>query len=456
MRAWVVGVLVLLVAACGAAPAPAVGSLDGPWHGTIDTPGSPLEFGITFDGDGGALDLPAQGLVAVPVREVVVQGRSVRFVLPDLPGGAAFEGTIAGSTITGSYTQGAQTTPFTLVRGPLEPPARPQEPQPPFPYTSEEVTIDSGPLTLAGTLTWPEGPGPFAAVLMITGSGPQDRDETISGHRPFLLLADTLTRAGYAVLRVDDRGVGGSGGDLDLATYDDLGADALAAIAYLAGRADVDPARIGLFGHSEGGYLAPLVAQRAPPGTVAFTILMAAPAVPGDDVLVLQNRLIFEGMGFGPEQVDDQVAFITEFAALLVAGDLDGARALARARITEQTASLPEDLRPTPEQIEETLPVSPNLRAFVAYDPAPALAALRVPVLAVYGDRDLQVPPAQSEPALRAALAGNPDTTIQTFAGLNHLMQPAATGALAEYETIETTIDPAVLDLVAAWLRERF
>lgn len=264
------------------------------------------------------------------------------------------------------------------------PPARPQEPKPPYPYRAEDVTYPSAKITLAGTLTLPDGPGPFPAVLMITGSGQQDRDETTAGHKPFLVLADALTRAGIAVLRVDDRGVGGSGGDLaesdtaassDTASaYDGLAADALAGVVYLTGRAEVDPRKVGLFGHSEGGCLAPLVAQRAG-GAVAFVAMMAGPAVPG---------------------------------------------------------------------------------ALAAYDPAPALSALAVPVLAFYGDKDLQVPPSQNEPAMRRLLAGKPDVTIRTFAGLNHLMQPATTGAPDEYGAIETTIAPEVLDLVTDWMKGRF
>jgi uncharacterized protein len=340
-----------------------------------------------------------------------------------------------------------------LVRGPLPAPARPQEPQPPFPYDSTDVSYRSGDLTLAGTLTRPAGDGPFPAVLLLTGSGPQDRDETIAGHKPFLLLADTLTRAGYAVLRTDDRGVGGSGGDLGQATYDDLTADALAGIAFLQGRPEVDRGRIGLLGHSEGGYLAPLVTQRAA-GAVSFVVLMAGPAVTGEDVLALQNRMILEQAGAPPEQVQSQVGYIHELSRLLAAGDDDGARALSRARITEQAATLPEDQRPSPEEIEAQLPVSPAFRAFVTYDPAPALAALDVPVLAFFGGKDLQVPPEQSEPAMRELLAGDPGATVRVLPGLNHLMQPAITGSPVEYGAIETTIAPEVLDLVTGWLRE--
>ncbi|MFD1534465.1 alpha/beta hydrolase family protein [Pseudonocardia aurantiaca] len=436
-------------------PATAVPTVEGDWHGRIELPGSPLDIGVRLTGGGGTFDLPAQGLLALPLTNLRVTDRSVRFDLPDVPGNAAFDGVLSedGTSISGNYTQAGQTLPFSLARGPLAAPARPQEPHPPFPYRSDDVIYPSGSLTLAGTLTRPVGAGPFPAVLLLSGSGPQDRDESISGHKLFLLLADRLTRAGFAVLRADDRGVGGSGGDLGQATYDDLAADALAGVAFLQRRPDVDPGRIGLLGHSEGGYLAPLVTQRAA-GVVEFVVLVAGPAVRGQDVLELQNRMILEQVGAPPAQVEAQVAYVRELSRLLAAGQDDAARQLARDRITEQIAALPADQRPTPEEIEAQLPVSPAFRSFVTYDPAPALAALNVPVLALFGGKDLQVPPSQSEPAMRALLAGNPAATVRVLPGLNHLMQPAATGSPTEYASIETTMAPEALDLITGWLQE--
>lgn len=354
---------------------------------------------------------------------------------------------------------GPKTDPDADLARPQEPrteQVRPQEPRPPFPYRSEEVSYRSGDIGLAGTLTMPEGDGPFTAVLLLTGSGPQDRDETLYGHKPFLLLADTLTRAGYAVLRVDDRGVGGSGGDLARAGYDGLAADALAGVEYLKGRSDIDPARVGLLGHSEGGYLAPLAAQRS--GAVAFVILMAGPALSGEDVLALQNRLLFEAAGVPPEQVEAQDAFIHELAGLLRAADYPAAEALTRRRLEQQSATLPEGRRPTPQEIgdQARAATTPTRRSFLTYDPGPALDALNIPVLAFYGGKDLQVPATQNEPALRERLADHPDATVRTFPGLNHLMQPATTGGLDEYARTQTTISPEVLHLITGWMQARY
>jgi hypothetical protein len=243
------GLLLPAVACGGPAAEP---DLAGEWHGRIDAPGTPLDIGVTLTGDGGTLDLPAQGLADLPLADVRRDGGRFTAALTGVPGDARFDGRAGAdaTTIDGDFTQHGATIPFHLERGPLPPPARPQEPAAPYPYRAEDVTLPSGDLTLAGTLTLPTGPGPFPAVVLISGSGPQDRDETISGHRPFLVVADALTRAGFAVLRADDRGVGGSGGSYPDSTYPQLADDALAQVAHLAARPEIDRTRIGLFGHS--------------------------------------------------------------------------------------------------------------------------------------------------------------------------------------------------------------
>ncbi|MBF6415578.1 alpha/beta hydrolase family protein [Nocardia cyriacigeorgica] len=423
----------------------------GDWHGTIDVPGQPLEVGVTFGAvDSATIDIPSQGVADAPLSAVSAKADQVEFTIPDIPGDPSFRGRLdsAAGQITGNFTQSGQTFALEMDRGAIPAAARPQEPKPPFPYVSEDVTYANGDITIAGTLTKPEGEGPFPAVLMLTGSGPQDRNEELFGHKPFLLIADTLTRAGYAVLRTDDRGVGGTSGNLDQATYDDLAGDAAAGVDYLSTRADVDPARIGLFGHSEGGYLAPLVASK-PDSGVAFAILMAGPAVPGGDVLIEQNRALFAAGGASPEETAAQVDYITALADAMRAGDLDKARQVAR----EHNETLPEGQRMTDEQIDALL--TPSMTSFMSYDPAPALSALRVPVLAFFGEKDLQVLPSQNEQPMRDLLAGDPDATVHTFPGLNHLMQPAGSGLPSEYSTIETTIAPEVLDYVKDWLTQR-
>lgn len=422
--------------------------LTGSWTGTIDVPGSALAFGVTFGEGSATFDLPAQGVrgfrvADLDVTEVEEDGARVGFALPQLPGGAAFRGTLVKGVIIGEYTQAGAVFRFMMQRGEPAQTVRPQDPQPPLPYAVEEVTVPAGAVTLAGTLTRPEGAGPHPAVVLVTGSGSHERDEPVAGHRPFLVLADALTRAGAAVLRLDDRGVGGSGGAKRECTYEELAADVRAAVAFLAARPEVDPARVGLLGHSQGGYLAPLAAGP----DVAFVVMLAGPAVPGEDVLVAQNELLMAASGAPAEKIAAQVAYVHELAALLRAGDVDGARELTRARIAVQAPTL------SAAEIEAMSPVAPVLGAFVTYDPAPSLRALTVPVLALYGELDLQVPAAQSEPVARALLAGNPDATVRTITGVNHLMQPATTGRVEEYASIPTTIAPEVLEAITGWVR---
>jgi uncharacterized protein len=440
----------------------------GQWQGSIDPEGLALGIIVTFENAEnltGTIDIPVQGLTAAPLELSNVSEDSITFTITDIPGNPTFEGTLEENSIEGTFTQGGQNLPFRLERvAEGETPSvvsRPQDPVPPYPYEEEEVTYQNGEITLAGTLTIPEGEGPFPAVLMLTGSGAQDRNETLFNHRPFLVLADAMTRAGVAVLRVDDRGVGGSTGDLSQATYDDLVADALAGIEFLKSRPEIDDEEIGLFGHSEGGYVAPLVANKSK--DVAFVILMAAPSVPGLEVLKRQNELIYEQWGATQAQIEDQLEHLEALYATITEENFDEARQLTRAQLEEQLAALPAEQQPQGEAraayIEAQVEAvdDPIFGAFLTYDPTQALEGLDdIPVLAFYGSLDLQVPASQSESVMKDLLADNPDATVVTLEGLNHLMQPATTGGLEEYAQIETTVAPEVLELVTSWLTERF
>ncbi|TQM06514.1 alpha/beta hydrolase family protein [Pseudonocardia kunmingensis] len=443
-------------------PAPVTPTIEttaGEWAGRIGIPGSPLDVGIRLTAEGGglrgAMNIPSQELAAVPLADVVLEGRNLSFRLPDVPGDAHFRGTFEAdaASIPGAFTQFEQSFPLVLRPGPAS--GRPQDPRPPFPYAAEDVAYPGQGVDVAGTLTVPQGPGPHPAVLLATGSGAQNRDEELFGHRPFLLLADTLTRAGYAVLRADDRGVGGTGGDLHASTFDDLAGDLVGGVAYLRTRPEIDHARIGMLGHSEGGYVVPLAAQRT---DIAFAVLLAGPAAHGEEVLVEQSRLLMDSAGAPPAAVEEQVTFLRDLIRLLRVEDYEGARAVSRQQLATQAAALPPEQQPSREEIEAQVAatITPIYRSWVVHDPAPSLRALDVPVLSLFGGSDLQVPPAQNEAAMRGLLAGNPDATVQTLPGLNHLMQPAVTGGLEEYATIGTTIDPKVLDLVKGWLAKRF
>ncbi|WP_433759784.1 alpha/beta hydrolase family protein [Nocardia sp. CA-135398] len=449
---WLVSVLVLivaLVAGCSSEKGE-TRSLTGDWHGSIEVPGAPLALGVNFADNGSAtIDIPSQGLNGAELKDVSAEPDRVAFAIPNTPGDPVFEGKFDkdANRIVGEFRQAGQSLPLTLEPGKIGPPAHPQEPKPPYPYRSEDVTYRDGDITIAGTLTRPEGNGPFPAILMISGSGPQDRNEELMGHKPFLLLADTFTRAGYAVLRTDDRGVGGTSGKLDDATYNDLAEDAAAGVRFLRARPGIDPARVGLFGHSEGGYLAPLVASR-PDSGVAFAVLMAGPSVPGWEVLIEQNRALLSAGGAPQSRVDDQVSYITEWTNLIRSGNMAAAKDLAY----RHNESLPPNQRASAETLDAYN--TTYMASFITYDPAPALSALRIPVLAFFGTKDMQVLANQNEQPMRDRLSADPDATVHVFPGLNHLMQPADSGLPGEYTSIETTIAPDVLTYTTTWLNQ--
>jgi pimeloyl-ACP methyl ester carboxylesterase len=363
----------------------------------------------------------------------------------------SFQGRVnaAGTEIAGTWTQGGA-MPLVLKKiDKLTRPNRPQEPKPPFPYRSEEVAIANaaGKAVLAGSLTVPEGKGPFPAVILITGSGPQNRDEEIFGHKPFFVLADHLTRLGLAVLRYDDRGVGKSTGVFASATSEDFAGDAWAAWQTLSGRPEIDPKRIGLLGHSEGGLIAPMLAAVHP--EVAFVVMLAGPGVSGEQILLAQAAGIMKASGAPDAAIASNTAVQKQIFAIL-------REETSMARIAERISAIPAGSKEASAALVKQT-ASPWMRFFVLYDPAPALTKVRCPVLAIGGELDLQVLPDQNLPAIEAALkqGGDKDVTVVRLPGLNHLLQAAKTGLLAEYAQIEETMAPAALDTIATWIRKR-
>jgi pimeloyl-ACP methyl ester carboxylesterase len=440
-------------------PNPAV---EGHWEGSIDIPDSPL--GVLVDlqfMDGywvGFIDIPAQAAEGLPLSGIGVTKMEVDFAIANLPGNPTFRGKLADGEISGTFTQGENSYPFPLGREEIEKPSRPQEPQPPFPYEEEEVSYFNGQIKLAGTLTVPPGDGPFPAALLISGSGAQDRNEEVFDHKPFLVLADHLTRAGIAVLRVDDRGVGGSTGDRSAATSEDFAEDALAGVTFLSQLPEIDPKRVGLIGHSEGGIIAPMAAIRS--GGVAFVVLLAGTGVPGDEVITRQTELISRVGGFPEEQIAQVLEAHRKLLELIRSGAGDdevlaGLRELVRAQVGPETSE--ETLEETVDR--EMLNVKhPWFLFFLEHDPRPVLRKVRVPVLALCGEKDLQVDPDQNLPEITKALeqGGNTDFTAKEMPGLNHMFQRAETGSLSEYYDIEETMNPAALEAISGWILERF
>ena len=434
-------------------------SAQGLWQGKIM---DALRIVVHVDVDSsGALsakvDSPDQGAMDLPVSTTTFVADSLRLELEKL--GAAYAGRMStdGASITGEWRQSGQVLPLLLKRtDKVEQPRRPQDPQLPYPYAAEEVQFPGGApgVSLAGTLTKPKGDGPFPVALLITGSGPENRDETILGHRPFLVIADDLTRSGIAVLRIDDRGVGGSTGDAVAATSEDCAADVMASVAFLAARKDIEAKRIGLIGHSEGGLIAPMVATRMP--GIAFIVMLAGPGVTGAEIMLAQGATISRAMGRSDTYVAKQQAIQRKLFALAKQAP-DSVTAAGRVReifreeaVDSTTASA--QLRPSIAFVR-----SEWFRFFLDYDPRPTLRRVTCPVLALNGSRDVQVPVGQNLAEIKKALraGGNHDFETRELPGLNHLFQTCVTGSPAEYATIEETIAPAALQLMRDWIVAR-
>jgi pimeloyl-ACP methyl ester carboxylesterase len=307
-------------------------------------------------------------------------------------------------------------------------------------------------VTLAGTLTVPRGGGRFPVALLITGSGPQDRDETILGHKPFRVIADYLSRRGIAVLRVDDRGVGGSTGDAMKATLDDQAGDVLAGVDFLKSRADIDPKHIGVIGHSEGGIIATLAASRSP--SISFVVMLAGTGVPGIQVLRLQEDTILRAAGADASAIAKNRA-AADMMVDVIESDPDNQDALVkiRTRLEEMKSPMPD----AAIRAQIAMIRAPETQSMLAYDPAEALRKLKVPVLALIGSKDVQVPPQQNLPAIAAALkaGGNKDFTVKELPGLNHLFQQCSQCTVAEYATLEESFSPTALAVIGEWLARR-
>jgi hypothetical protein len=382
---------------------------------------------------------------------------------------AHYEGVVvAPDTLDGHWVQSGRSLPLRLGRtvGSVEY-ARPQEPKPPFPYAAVEVTFDNpeaDSVTLAGTLTLPGGPGPHPAVVLVTGSGAQNRNEELLGHKPFLVLADHLTRRGIAVLRYDDRGVGGSTGGFFGATSEDFASDARAAVEYLATHDDIRADAIGIAGHSEGGLVAPMVAARSE--RVAFIVMMAGTGVRGELILYDQGELILRANGAAEDAIAaNRVNQEAMFRVVMQEEDpelaAEGLRVLMLRRIDEMTGEELEVSGITDENrdlvVEQQIAQinGPWFRFFLSFEPADVLRRVRVPVLAINGEKDLQVPAKANLAAIEGALreGGNRDVTIVELPGLNHLFQTAGSGSPSEYSTIEETFAPAALETISGWIR---
>ena len=439
----------------------AVGDLIvGRWEGALTVAGSSLgnvvNFEIVDNSLQATLDIPEQNLSDYPLSAVSFDGENVHFEafegnrLATWDGALNEDGTIEGTFVQAGYEGTFELFPIAMVTEEL-------------PYTSEDVTFQNGDITLAGTLTIPEGEGPFPTIVLITGSGAQNRDEEIYGFKIFGQIADHLTRNGIAVLRYDDRGVGGSSGELITSTSADLAGDVVAAVNYLLTRPEVDPDAIGLLGHSEGGIIAPMVAEQSE--AVDMLILMAGTALPGEEIIYQQVERLMRAGGSSQEDID---AALEEqhriFDALLRDGDWEATKAGLHQEIVDQVEALNDAQKEAIGDVDaytETLYQQQVLtlesawyRYFLTYDPAPTLEKTTIPVLALFGGLDMQVPADTNAPVMEAALAqaGNSDVTVNIYPQANHLFQSAITGSSTEYASLPAEFVPDFLDDITTWI----
>ena len=454
---------------------------EGDWFAVLDAMGTKMPMKLELSQDDGAwygamLD-PTKSGRRIEMSRVAFNGQKLDFEVELL--GITYNGVKDGNELRGIFNQANVDFDLVFTRhrpegypvdeGPMTIRNRMQDPTD-FPYSRTVVNFPGGVegVVMAGELTVPESGAPKALLVLVSGSGPQDRNCYLGSqinHSPFLVLSDYLTRLGYGVLRYDDRGVGESTGNFANATSADLASDAAAAIRYLRGVPGMEKMAIGIAGHSEGGIIAPMVA--AEDDQLDFVILLAGPGMPIDSLMLEQRRQVAKSMGMPEYAIKrDEPAlragytFIKENTLLDQDQFVEGLYSV----FEEQLVNLPEALRksivdPRAFNAQYVKPLSsPWMRYFIAFNPQDYLQKLTIPILAINGTSDVQVPAMDNLNAISKAMAisGNRDATVLPLLGLNHLFQPSETGALSEYGTIKTTFDPAALKVVGDWLEERF
>jgi len=439
----------------------------GSWMGKLNVGAVQVRLGVNLSVDKNGLitallDSPDQNAYGIKTDTTIISGDKITIKVKKLM--ASYEGTIVqgDSVINGKWTQGGQT--FDLILKKMLAPVvlkRPQEPKPPFPYKSEEVTFlnEKANIELAGTLTIPEGKGPFPAVVMVTGSGQQNRDEALMGHKPFLVIADYLTRNGIAVLRYDDRGTAKSKGVFATSTSYDFADDAEAGLTWLKKQPLIDQKHVGIAGHSEGGLIAPIVASRNK--NVNFIILLAGPGLTGEDIIMAQSEIISQKSGVNADEIKKSLS-LNKAIFDVVKKEPDNAKAKEACRklledaIKNETSLTDEAKNTQMKSIDSKIDplVSPWYRTFLVLDPKQYLTKTKCPVLALNGTKDVQVPFKEDLEAIDKylKLAGNRNYTIMKIEGVNHLFQHADTGLPSEYGNIEETFAPEALKAMSDFI----
>lgn len=442
--------------------------ISGQWNGLLKIQGIQLRlvFHISQSEKGYAatMDSPDQGVTDIPVSTIQFEDKVLKIEVANA--GIQYEGTLNEEYVfEGTFKQGSQSLPLELTMDEVqaEKMKRPQEPTPPYPYHSEEVKFKNkkAKIKLAGTLTLPRKKGNFPAVILISGSGPQNRNEELMGHKPFLVIADYLTRNGIAVLRFDDRGTAESTGDFETATTFDFATDVESAVRYLKKRKDIDNANIGLIGHSEGGIIAPIVAANSE--DVGFIVLLAGTGIRGDHLLLLQQELIGRASGMSETDLEKTLQVNKgAFDLIVQTAHTDSLKKQLTHYLKQSLSDYPESTIPQGMtdaafiELQVNQLTSPWMSNFIKYDPALILEKVNCPVLAINGEKDLQVPSKINLEAIQSALekGGNKQVTTKELANLNHLFQTCETGSPNEYAQIEQTFSPVALEVVLNWIKD--
>jgi len=439
--------------------------ITGKWNGVLKVQGTQLRviFNVTKTDNGfsSTMDSPDQGVKDMPVTNTSFGIPKIKFEITSLK--LEYSGELKDKEIIGVLKQGGQEFPMNLSRKTIEKEIvqRPQEPTKPYPYYSEDVTFQNtkANVSLAGTLTLPKKEGVFPVVILITGSGPQNRNEKILGHKPFLVISDYLTKKGIAVLRYDDRGFGKSTGNFTTATSADFATDVESAIAYLKTRKEVNKNKIGLVGHSEGGLIAPIVASKS--NDVSFIVLLAGTGIQGDKLLLLQQELIARDTGESEEDIKKSIQTNAKIFEMVVKSNDDlKLKSDLTILMNETLKNDPSTKIPNGMTKNEFVSMqvnqitSPWIQYFFKFNPATVLEKVTCPVLAVNGEKDLQVPPKENLTAIKTALekGGNKNVSIIEFPNMNHLFQECKTGSPSEYATTEQTFSPIALAEISNWI----
>ncbi|SEK56445.1 hypothetical protein SAMN04487910_0831 [Aquimarina amphilecti] len=432
--------------------------ISGDWIGEVNINGNKLEivFNIKKVSNDyvSALSILKQGLSGAKATETTIIDSVVTMLFPDLK--LVYKGRFnKNAEIIGDFSQNGRPIPLNLKKGTITL-NRPQEPKPPFNYRSESITFinKDDNIKLSGTLSMPKKKGKYPLAIIISGSGPQNRDGDMFGHKPYFVLADDLTKNGIAIFRFDERGMGESEGNFNTVTIDVSASDVKYAIDFLKERKEFNDSKVGLIGHSIGGLVAPKVA--AEKGGLDFLVLLAAPGINGDELMLLQKAAFERDLGLNEIQIQQGQHVVKEAYDIIVNSDLDNVS--LKDSINSYYSNKYGDMFPENQRKMLVKQItSSEVASFVRSKPAKYLETIDVPVLALNGDKDLQVLAKENLEGIKSALekGGNKDAKVVALENLNHLFQESETGSLNEYSDIEQTFSPVALDIISKWIKEQ-